>query len=404
MPMADAPDRLHVLDTLRGIALAGMFLVHFNLYAADEPPGSALSALYGSTVTLFFEERFWAMFGILFGVGFAVQLRRAEARGASFITVYLRRLAALAGFGLVAHACFGFNVLLGYALWGVPLLLVRNWSLRRLAVAALISAASWGLFDIAQASYRVAAVGETGYQAERAATAERNRAFLEENRAAQEAPHYPAVFRARLQHMSWFYVQPFSFLPVNTFTLFLLGVIGLRAGVFDDPAGHQRGIALLMALGTASWAASHWLLPSDLGERGGAIVGQVAMGRLAGGFGVIREMWLAFVYIGAVLLVAARTPTSLRWLAPFGWTGRMALTNYMLQIALLDLAFSNYALRLAPTRLQALAAALALFAANAVFSRWWLTRFRFGPLEWLWRSLTYGRPQPWAAIGRRAQG
>lgn len=398
--MGDAPDRIHVLDTLRGIALLGMFLVHFNNYAADEPTGSALSALYESAVVLLFEERFWAMFGILFGVGFAVQLRRAEARGAPFTIIYLRRLAALAGFGFVAHAFFGFNVLLGYAFWGVPLLLVRNWSLRRLVVAALISAASWALFDLAQAGYRVAVVGETNYQAERAVVAERNRAFLEENRAGQEAPHYSQVFRARLRHMSWFYLQPFSFLPVNTFTLFLLGVIGLRAGVFDAPAVHQRAIVVWMALGAASWAVSHWLLPVAL-EPGGSFVGQLAVNWLARGFGVIREMWLAFVYIGAVLLLAARRPASLRWLAPFAWTGRMALTNYMVQIALLDLAFSNYALYLAPTPLQALGAALALFAANALLSRSWLARFRFGPLEWLWRSLTYGRPQPWATTPRR---
>jgi uncharacterized protein len=75
----------------------------------------------------------------------------------------------------------------------------------------------------------------------------------------------------------------------------------------------------------------------------------------------------------------------------------MALTIYMVQIAILDLMFSNYALHLALTPLQALGAALALFAVNAALSRWWLERFRFGPLEWLWRSLTYGRLQPWRA-------
>ncbi|MCC7178477.1 MAG: DUF418 domain-containing protein [Acidobacteria bacterium] len=390
--MRDALERIHVLDILRGIALAGMFLVHFNLYAVDEDSPSRLSALYGSMVPLLFEERFWAMFGILFGVGFAVQMRRAEARGAAFTTTYLRRLAALAGFGFIAHAVFGFNVLLGYAAWGVPLLLVRNWPVRRVVIAAVISAASWSVFDIAQAGYRSAAAGDEAYQAERTAVADGNRAFLSENRAAQEAPHYPAVFRARLQHMSWFYAQAFSFLPVNTFTLFLLGVIGLRAGLFDAPARHQWVIAVLMVFGAASWAITHWLLPVEIDGLEGPLVARVAAGRLAAGFGVIREMWLVFAYIGAVLLVAAHRPAWLRWLAPFGWTGRMALTNYIVQIAILDVAFSNYALRLAPTRMQALAAAVALFGANALVSRWWLSRYRFGPLEWIWRTLTYGRP------------
>lgn len=73
----------------------------------------------------------------------------------------------------------------------------------------------------------------------------------------------------------------------------------------------------------------------------------------------------------------------------------MALTTYMVQIAMLDLTFSKYALHLEPTPLQALGAGLALFAASAALSRWWLSRFRFGPLEWLWRSISYGRLQPW---------
>ena len=73
----------------------------------------------------------------------------------------------------------------------------------------------------------------------------------------------------------------------------------------------------------------------------------------------------------------------------------MALTTYMVQIAILDLTFSNYFLHLGPTPLQALGAGLALFAITSALSRWWLVRFRFGPLEWLWRSITYGRWQPW---------
>jgi uncharacterized protein len=77
----------------------------------------------------------------------------------------------------------------------------------------------------------------------------------------------------------------------------------------------------------------------------------------------------------------------------------MALTNYMIQIAILDLAFSKYALGLSVTPLVGLLAALALFLADAMLSRWWLTRFRYGPLEWLWRSITVGRWQPWRVAG-----
>jgi len=199
--------------------------------------------------------------------------------------------------------------------------------------------------------------------------------------------------------MQWFYAQWFSFLPVNTFTLFLLGVLGLRLGLFEEPDQHRRLIAALMLFGAASWAVSHWLLAAPPAQLRSPLVVDLAVTRLKAGFGLIREMWLTFTYMGGVLLLVARDPLWLRRLAAFGWTGRMALTNYMIQIAILDLAFAKYALGLSVTPLVGLGAALALFLADAAFSRWWLARFRYGPLEWLWRSITIARWQPWRADG-----
>ena len=80
-------ERIEVLDILRGIALIGMFLVHFNYYEAT-PPGvepGRLAHFIEQFLGVFIEERFYAMFAMLFGVGFAVQLTRAEARGEPFV-------------------------------------------------------------------------------------------------------------------------------------------------------------------------------------------------------------------------------------------------------------------------------------------------------------------------------
>jgi uncharacterized protein len=391
-PLVTQSDRLHVLDVLRGIALLGMFLVHFHDYSSD---GVGLAVVYQQVVRLLFEERFWTIFGMLFGVGFAIQFRRADARGERFVRKYLRRLLALAAFGFIAHAGFGFNILLGYAIWGVPLLLVRKWSIPALVAATVLSAASGNLYQVARTAYGVATIGEPAFRAEEQALAARNRSFNEANREAQDATTYPSVFAARLRHMRWFYVQWFTFLPANTFTLFLLGVLGLRLGLFERPRQHRPLIAALMLFGAASWAVSRWLLPAPPAQIGTPLVPNLVVTRLEGGFGLAREMWLAFTYVGLVLLLVARDPLWLRRLAAFGWTGRMALTNYMIQIAILDLAFAKYALGLSLTPLVGLLAALALFLADAAFSRWWLTRFRYGPLEWLWRSITLGRWQSW---------
>jgi uncharacterized protein len=88
-------------------------------------------------------------------------------------------------------------------------------------------------------------------------------------------------------------------------------------------------------------------------------------------------------------------PVLVQRLRPVANAGRMALTNYLVQIATLDLLFSGYALGLGKVRpIAGLPVALALFTAQAVISTAWLKSYRFGPAEWLWRSLTYGSRQP----------
>lgn len=155
--------------------------------------------------------------------------------------------------GFIAHAAFGFNVLLGYAVWGLPLLAFRKWSVKALVLALVVSTVSGCIFAIARTGYRVAVVGESGYRSERAALMMFNQTFLKENRAAQEAPDYPTVLQARLRHMRWFYVQPFSFLPVNTLTFFLIGLIGFRLGFFEKPEAHRRALIAISVFGVVSW-------------------------------------------------------------------------------------------------------------------------------------------------------
>lgn len=389
--------RLLVLDVLRGIALLGMFLVHFSMYASE---GGAIDGLYQRAVGLLMEERFWAMFAMLFGAGFAIQARRAEQRGGPFLPSYLRRLAALAGFGFFTHAVFGFNVLLSYAIWGIPLLVMRRWSVRALLVALILSAVSFNVYSIGSAAYGVATRGEQSYREERQAKVEENRAFNQTNRAERESSSYPTVLAAQLRHMRWFYAQPFSFLPVNTFAMILLGVLAVRLGLFDAPERHRRMIAALMGFGAISWAVSLWVYALPSGNPDGPLLRDLITLRSLSGFGLIRPTWLAFTYMGLVLLLVARQRAWLDRLAVFGWTGRMALTNYIVQVAVLELLFAKFALGISVTPLVGLVLALALFLGDAWLSRWWLMRYRYGPLEWLWRSITYARLQSWREPAR----
>src|SRR5262245_39516101 len=127
-------ERLHALDILRGCALFGMILVHFHQNMRIE--ATRLEDLIGWAVFLLVEQKAWGTFAFLFGVGFAMLLMRLEARGVPVVTIYVRRMAALATFGVIAEVGFGFHILFSYACWGLPLLVVRRWSTRALLVTA----------------------------------------------------------------------------------------------------------------------------------------------------------------------------------------------------------------------------------------------------------------------------
>lgn len=369
--------RIVYLDILRGFALLGMILVHFHINTT-EPGGIDDGIRY--FVWWFVESKSHGTFALLFGAGFAVQLRRAEARGDSFTAIYLRRLLVLAAFGFAAHALFGFNVLLGYALWGVPLLFIRRWSTRVLLVLAVISAMSLPLYIRGWQQYQRMNGGEAAVKSAMTARMAEARNVNEHLEAAEGQGSYAVLLDARLRHMAWFHQQPFFFLPGATLTLFIIGLLFIRHGVFEDPRAHRRLLVAMMIYGILSWAAEHWLLdllgvPTTLG--------------------LMRDQWLTFTYVGAGLLLLAYRARLMPRLSPFANAGRMALTNYLVQIAAVDLLFSGYALGLGQIRpLYGIFGAITLFTLIAAFSTWWLRRFRFGPAEWLWRSATYGAWQP----------
>lgn len=178
-------------------------------------------------------------------------------------------------------------------------------------------------------------------------------------------------------------------LPDVNFALFVVGLLAVRHRVLDEPLRHARLIVAWMAFGFLSWLGS-WLVLRSLPKFFAPGVGWP----LAGGLGLIQEQWLCFTYAGAVVLLVATRPGLKARLAPVAMAGRMALTNYLLQAIVLDYLSSGYGLGLRLRPLYYVVAATLLFSLEALYSSAWLSRFRFGPLEWIWRTLTYARPQP----------
>jgi uncharacterized protein len=381
-------ERIDSVDVLRGLALLGMIVVHFHDHSREDP---GLDEAVRTLIWRLVEGKSHGTFALLFGAGFAIQLQRAEARGAPFTTLYARRVLALAMFGFVAHAGFGFNVLLGYAVWAVPLLLIRRWPSRVLVATALFSVISVSLYYIAVTGYQLVSFGPDGASAVVEAQRAHTREVFSTLAAAEAQGSYLVLLRARLQHMAWFYTQGFFVMPGVTLLLFITGMLGVRHGILEHPLAHRRALAIMMLFGAAAWGVDNWILPLWTTPLGPAAISA----QLHQTLGIVRDQWLTFTYVGAALLLFASRPGLLPRLAAAGLAGRMALTNYLVQIAVLDLLFSGYALGVGDIRPRFVPlAALALFGVQVLYSRAWLRRYRFGPAEWLWRSITYGRRQP----------
>lgn len=344
-------ERIVTLDILRGMALFGMILVHFHQLM--EIPSTGVEDLVGWVIWMGVETKSWATFAFLFGAGFAILMRRAEARGLKLIPLFLRRMLALALFGVAVEVLFGLNILVEYAFWGVALLLVRNWSTRALFVLALFSAIALSVYSTVS-PYRRSP----------------NRAALQK---AEAEGTYGEAMKERAEAMRWRWSQPRALIPGSTFVLFILGLLSIRHGVFADPKAARRTIATAMMFGLVSWTLAWFVLPKL---------------PFSNGFGIINDQWLAFTYIGAITLLLAYRPAWKERFRAFATTGRMALTNYVLQAAIISWLASGYGLGLKIRPYYVPPATILLFLILVLISTFWLARYSYGPLERLWRSFT----------------
>jgi uncharacterized protein len=398
-PAATIPDssgRIATLDILRGFALFGMIFVHFHQnfrLSTPEATHTPVENWIGMFAWMGVEQKSWGTFAFLFGVGFAVLMRRAERRGDSVVALYLRRLGALALVGVALDAFTGFAILLDYAIWGVPLLFIRKWPTGVLLLVAVISASAWTIQPLTTVVHDWATLGREG--ADQAMQARSTQV------TARPAPptNYREFVVHRLSLMKRQFTHWQGLLPTSSFALFIIGLLAVRKGVFDDPRRHTRLIVTFMAIGLTSWILVWWglpLLPTAFAPR---MFGML----IQNGFGIISDQWLAFTYIGCLVLLLTYRPQWTQRLASFGTAGRMALTNYVLQCVVIFLLSSPFAFGLHLSPYYYALGAILLFSGTVAFSHVWLSRFLYGPLEWMWRSATYVRIPPLRRPARATQ-
>lgn len=406
----EAGQRFLTLDVLRGIAVLGILTVNILFFAfpmeaveqerlAGLPPADAVARLL---VTFFSELKFITLFSLLFGMGLAVQSRRAQMTGRPFVGVYARRLCVLLLFGLLHATLLWYgDILTLYAVAGFVLLLCRNVRTSRLLIGAgilfivplLLSAAIQAIYggDVLAGSWDAPAASSAA-TAPADVDAERFRAFFAREAEIYSRGTWPEMVEIRTA--SFLLISAtvnLLFLLWRSLAMFLLGVVLVRLGFFDDREQnrgiYRRMIGLGLALAVPLQATSIYLHVADREH------GWLAWASIAGLY--VGSAGLSSAYAGAVGLACLDRAWAKR-LAPLAAVGRMALTNYIGQSVLCGFIFYGYGLgRFGQLGYaHVLMVAVAIYGVQIIVSPWWLRRFRFGPLEWLWRSATYWKLQP----------
>ena len=393
--MTEGPvrERIPALDVLRGVAVAGILfanvLVFFGLVFLSPERTAALPTASADRVVRFLERvlvegKFYSIFSLLFGIGFGLQLVRG---GEGALPLFRRRLRILLAIGAVhAFLIWSGDILMLYALLGftMPWFARKSdrellrWVVILLAIPTALYAVGLGVWMLAGPAGAPAATG----------------AMPAGLLAIFEAVGTGGVEDAFLGNLimvagRWADLIATVRLP-KVLGMFVLGLWTVRIGLAVSPSSHRPLLVKWSLLGlavglpanlVAAWAAERW---AYLPPSGGALLG-VAM--QAVGFPM-----LALGYAATIGLRVVDGHRLIRFLAtPLG---RMALTNYLMHSVIcvvLSYGF-GFGLWWRTGASTAVAIAAAIVVIQIPLSAWWLSRYRFGPVEWLWRRLTYGRP------------
>lgn len=389
-------ERSVVLDVLRGLALLGIALANFpefSLYsflppeAAEALPTAGFDRVVRYLQYLFVDGKFYTIFSLLFGVGFSIILANAARRGVDGFRIFYRRMAVLLLIGLL-HLMFLWSgdILVLYALLGMLLPLFRNVSNRGLLIWAfgLLSLPVAVDFFVEYSGFSPSApfVELQWRCCDRYGITESNFAYW-----LRDATHYGQTFEF-LIHGAWVRVQ--EFIDGNRYFrvmgLFLLGFYIGRNRLYADLAGRRRELERLARLGFV------FGLPLSCLYAWSALHGRPWGTGLHSVFYLVSVFPLGFAYVAGASLCCMRHP---QWkiFRSFAAPGRMALTNYIGQSVFGMGLFYGIGLGFGAEvgLVWVVLIAAGVWIVQSLFSRLWLACCRFGPLEWLWRMLTYGK-------------
>ncbi len=400
-------ERIQLLDLLRGLAIFGILMVNMQIFfrpmlhmlTGFQGDETMLNLVSTFLIKFLFEGKFYIMFSLLFGYGFFIFMNKPAADGQNILPVYLRRLVFLLIFG-VLHVVLLWpgDILVFYALFGFLLPLFRKVSDRGLLRWAIwltiIPAAITTLMVVFISLMMRVPEAAPHIEAGLSQGAESMRELTIKAAATYSTGTFAEIARTRLLEYRVLLPGVLFFYPV-VLAMFLLGSLAARKGLVENYSDHipffrksNRLGALIGIPFSALFAVSYFYADPQQMNIFQAIN---TLSLALGGF------FLSLFYISSVVLLfnQGKLNAFSKLLSP---VGRMALTNYLLHSIICSTLFYSYGFGLFGqiNTFQGVLLTITIFGLQIPFSHWWLKRFNFGPFEWLWRSLTYLKFQPFA--------
>ena len=387
-----AGERIEVLDALRGAALFG--IIAANMRGFSGPLAAyfdhtlmwtdPVSRVAQAFVDIFIQGKFITLFAFMFGIGFAIQMERADLSGVTSRLFYVRRLAILLLFGILHFILIWWgDILAPYAVLGFALMLFRKRSqkaLLRWSIVLFLYPLLLGtlLFTLHSAGVQIPAPPPT--------TPEELQRII----GVYASGSYGDIVRQNLKELPFMAFGLIFFYP-RVLGVFLFGLWVWRQGIVRDlPTKtallrrcQKHGLWIGLLFNAIAVALNERFHPNPMapGPVILAINAALTIGVPAG----------SLFYATTVALLWEQ----LRWrerLRPFAAVGRMALTNYLLQSIVCTALFYSWGLKLygRVNPLVGLVPTVVIYGVQVLLSVWWFRRFAMGPMEWLWRRLTYG--------------
>ncbi len=380
--------RVEVADALRGLAVMAIILLHsiehFNFYSYPSTQGQSAWLNFADRAIwdgLFFAfgGKAYAVFALLFGFSFYVMYSRQEARGRDFRLRFCWRMVLLFLLGNLNAAFFTGEVLVLYSLVGFIMPFVCRWSDRTVVIAAAVCLLQpVALYDLFSALFfpgQTGSVPRSAYYWAQAYPVLREGNFWETLKMN--------LWDGQLASLTWAWENARIF---QTAALFMLGMLAGRNGWFSDTFSHRclwgkvLGTALLLFFPLYGLAQ---MLPSFITDA--AVSTPLLL--------IVRFLHkFCFMLMEVTLVLFAFYCTSLqkvfRKLMPYG---RMSLTNYIVQSMIGSLLFYHWGFSLHDDLgiTASVCVGAGIFVLQLLFCTWWMKRYDHGPLEYVWRKLTW---------------